>query len=131
MKKKVIGALAGFVILAGIIGSHHQTPPSASVHLTSAEQQTTTTTPSQPTAPTQPDTQAQSVPTPPATPPPPVASSTPAASPSSSCNPNYDPCVPNSASDLDCPDIGRQVSVIGTDVYRLDADHDGTGCDSY
>lgn len=49
----------------------------------------------------------------------------------SACNVNYTPCVPNSATDLDCPDIGHSVHVVGVDVYRLDADHDGTGCDSY
>lgn len=46
------------------------------------------------------------------------------------CNPNYDPCLPD-VYDLDCPDVGRSVDVIGYDEYRLDADNDGTGCDSY
>lgn len=50
----------------------------------------------------------------------------------SGCNPNYAGwCVPNSTTDLDCPDIGHRVTVIGVDVYRLDSDGDGTGCDSY
>ena len=48
-----------------------------------------------------------------------------------SCNPNYSGCVPNSSSDLDCADIGKSVTVTGTDEYRLDRDGDGTGCDSY
>jgi hypothetical protein len=52
------------------------------------------------------------------------------------CDPNYDPCVP-ADSDVDCPG-GRgngpsyasgPVRVIGTDVYGLDRDGDGTGCD--
>ena len=51
--------------------------------------------------------------------------------PSSNCDPNYTPCVPNVSYDLDCPDIGHRVTVVGTDYHRLDADHDGTGCDSY
>ena len=51
--------------------------------------------------------------------------------PAPNCNPNYSPCVPNSSYDLDCPDIGMRVSVTGTDVYRLDADNDGVGCESY
>jgi len=52
--------------------------------------------------------------------------------PSGNCNPNYTPCVPNSATDLDCPDIGFKVKVIGTDVYRLDGkDKDGYGCEAY
>lgn len=49
----------------------------------------------------------------------------------SSCNPNYSPCVPNVSYDLDCSDIGFSVAVIGSDPYRLDADHDGLGCESY
>lgn len=44
------------------------------------------------------------------------------------CNPNYSPCIPNGA-DLDCPDIGFTVKVIGSDVYRLDRDKDGYGCE--
>jgi hypothetical protein len=47
------------------------------------------------------------------------------------CNPNYSPCVPNSYYDLDCPDVGFTVRVVGTDVYRFDADGDGYGCESY
>jgi hypothetical protein len=31
--------------------------------------------------------------------------------------------------DLDCADIGMTVRVIGTDVYRLDGDGDGMGCE--
>jgi hypothetical protein len=52
------------------------------------------------------------------------------------CDPNYDPCVPI-ASDVDCPGgsgngpsyASGQVSVIGTDIYDLDRDGDGIGCD--
>jgi uncharacterized protein YkwD len=47
------------------------------------------------------------------------------------CNPNYTPCVANSTYDLDCADIREQVRVIGQDVYGLDADGDGIGCESY
>ena len=50
--------------------------------------------------------------------------------PTSNCHPSYVPCIPNGP-ELDCPQIGHQVSVIGPDKYRLDADGDGTGCDSY
>jgi hypothetical protein len=49
----------------------------------------------------------------------------------SNCSPDYTPCVPNVDYDLDCADIGYSVSVIGTDVYHLDADGDGVGCESY
>jgi micrococcal nuclease len=47
-----------------------------------------------------------------------------------SCHPSYTPCVPNSASDLDCADVGHPVRVIGSDPYRLDGDGDGSGCES-
>jgi endonuclease YncB( thermonuclease family) len=50
---------------------------------------------------------------------------------SASCNPNYTPCVPNSKDDLNCPDVGHPVKVVGSDPYNLDADGDGFGCESY
>jgi micrococcal nuclease len=53
------------------------------------------------------------------------------ASGSGSCNPNYTPCVPNSATDLDCGDIRHPVTVVGSDPYRLDRDGDGRACESY
>ena len=37
-------------------------------------------------------------------------------------------CLPIVA-DLDCPDIQGTVRVVGPDVYRLDADRDGIGCE--
>jgi hypothetical protein len=48
----------------------------------------------------------------------------------SNCHASYKPCIPR-VRDLDCPHIGHRVTVVDTDVYRLDADHDGTGCDLY
>jgi micrococcal nuclease len=50
---------------------------------------------------------------------------------SSACNPNYIPCVPNSRSDLNCADIRHKVKVVGSDVYNLDENGDGYGCESY
>jgi endonuclease YncB( thermonuclease family) len=47
------------------------------------------------------------------------------------CNPNYTPCVPSSARDLDCADVGHAVKVVGSDPYNLDGDGDGYGCESY
>ena len=52
------------------------------------------------------------------------------------CDPNYTPCVPI-ASDVDCLGGGGNgpayvpgpVRVIGTDIYGLDTDHDGIGCE--
>lgn len=49
----------------------------------------------------------------------------------SNCDPNYSPCVPNVSYDLDCPDIGFRVHVIGSDPHRFDRDGDGVGCESY
>jgi hypothetical protein len=59
-----------------------------------------------------------------------------AAAASTGCDPNYDPCVPI-ASDVDClggsgngPAYVRgPVSVTGQDIYKLDADKDGIGCE--
>ncbi|WP_405063975.1 G5 domain-containing protein [Kribbella sp. NBC_01505] len=52
------------------------------------------------------------------------------------CDPNYSGCVPI-ASDVDCsggsgngPEyVDGPVTVTGSDIYRLDADHDGIGCE--
>jgi micrococcal nuclease len=48
---------------------------------------------------------------------------------SAACNPNYTPCVPNSKSDLNCSEVGHPVKVIGSDVYNLDGNGDGYGCE--
>lgn len=47
------------------------------------------------------------------------------------CDSNYSPCVPPYPPDLDCPDIGFAVQVIGSDPHGFDADGDGFGCESY
>jgi hypothetical protein len=55
---------------------------------------------------------------------------------SSGCDPNYSGCVPI-ASDVDCAGgrgngpayVSGPVRVIGSDVYGLDNDHDGFGCE--
>lgn len=52
------------------------------------------------------------------------------------CDPNYTPCVPI-ASDVDCAGgsgngpayVQGPVQVIGEDIYGLDTDHDGIGCE--
>lgn len=54
----------------------------------------------------------------------------------SNCDPNYSPCVPI-ASDVDCAGgsgngpayVSGVVKVIGDDIYDLDRDNDGYGCD--
>jgi hypothetical protein len=75
----------------------------------------------------------------PATPKPTTKAPTPKPAPVSSggCNVNYTPCVPDDPTDVDCQGgkgngpsyVKGPVTVTGTDVYGLDADHDGTGCD--
>lgn len=67
----------------------------------------------------------------------PPATAAPAPQQSSGCNPNYSPCVPNDPVDVDCAGgsgngpsyVSGPVQVIGTDVYGLDANHDGIGCE--
>ncbi len=52
------------------------------------------------------------------------------------CDPNYEPCVPI-ASDVDCSSgngngpayVKGPVRVIGVDIYGLDADGNGIGCE--
>lgn len=46
------------------------------------------------------------------------------------CSPDYEPCIPV-AGDLNCPEVGVQVTVIGEDSYNLDRDGNGIGCESY
>lgn len=53
------------------------------------------------------------------------------------CDPNYTPCVPI-ASDVDCAGgngngpayVEGPVKVIGKDIYRLDRDGNGIGCEN-
>jgi hypothetical protein len=50
------------------------------------------------------------------------------------CHPSYEPCVPN-VPDVDCAGgsgvgpLTGQVTVVGPDVYGLDTDGDGVGCE--
>jgi hypothetical protein len=46
------------------------------------------------------------------------------------CSPDYQPCVPVEE-DVDCVDIRKQVTVIGTDAYGLDRDGDGIACEFF
>lgn len=79
----------------------------------------------EPTAPPTPEP----TPAPPPPPPPPP--------PAPSCDANYTGCVPI-ASDVDCAGgsgngpayVNGPVQVIGTDIYDLDSDNDGVGCES-
>ena len=64
----------------------------------------------------------------------------PAGASTQSCTPGYSPCIPNKSSDVDCaagsgngPRYTKRGVVYhvkrGYDRYRLDADHDGLGCE--
>jgi len=100
------------------------------------------TTPPPPTAapvtppPTTEPPPPQTEPPPPPTEPPPPPQTDPPA-PTGNCNPNYTPCVPNDPVDVDCAGGGGNgpsyvtgpVTVTGTDVYGLDSDHNGIGCE--
>lgn len=46
------------------------------------------------------------------------------------CEPGYEPCVPRYPPDVDCPDVGENVSVTGSDPHGLDRDGDGVGCET-
>ncbi|WP_286149459.1 hypothetical protein [Mycobacterium sp. IS-1496] len=68
----------------------------------------------------------------------PVAHATPLTQQSNECDPNYSgACVPI-ASDVDCAGgsgdgpayVEGPVTVIGEDIYELDRDGSGTGCES-
>jgi hypothetical protein len=65
------------------------------------------------------------------------ASSPSAKKPPKKCHPSYTgACLDPTASDYDCiggsgngPKYTGTVRVVGPDVFRLDADHDGWGCE--
>jgi micrococcal nuclease len=61
--------------------------------------------------------------------PPPTPTPTP--TPEPSCNPNYGRvCLPLSG-DVDCSEmLAQDIPLVGTDVFRLDADGDDIGCES-
>lgn len=47
----------------------------------------------------------------------------------SACHPSYEPqCLPVGR-DVDCGELSGSVRVVGQDVYRLDRDGDGIGCE--
>jgi hypothetical protein len=93
----------------------------------------TTAAPTTPPVTTAPATKA------PTTKPPTKAPTTkaPTTKPAGSCNPNYSPCVPNDPVDVDCKGgsgngpsyVQGPVRVIGSDVYDLDRDGNGIGCE--
>jgi len=46
------------------------------------------------------------------------------------CESGYTPCVPPYPPDVDCADVAGPVRVTGADPHGLDADGDGSGCES-
>lgn len=66
----------------------------------------------------------------------PISTVTPPPAETSLCDPNYSGCVPI-ASDVDCAGgkgngpkyVTGPVKVIGKDIYKLDGDGDGIGCE--
>ena len=65
-----------------------------------------------------------------------ASASAPSPQTDSQCDPNYSGCVPI-ASDVDCAGgngngpayVNGPVKVIGKDIYNLDNDHNGIGCE--
>jgi micrococcal nuclease len=56
----------------------------------------------------------------------------PPASATGRCDPNYTgACVPPFPPDVDCADVGRPVTVVGSDPHGLDSDGNGRGCERY
>ncbi|SMC52841.1 hypothetical protein SAMN05661093_00384 [Kibdelosporangium aridum] len=147
----IAAAVAGFLFLVGLINSTDEKPTSGSTapvaDVASAPPATTTTTttttatttssavpaappPPPPPPPATPTTK-KSTTTKQAPPPPPVPEE-----PAQNCHPNYEPCVPV-ARDVDCkggsgngPEyVDGPIRVIGKDVYGLDDNKNGIGCE--
>lgn len=116
-RTKLIGGLVGFVALVNFCAGQ-ESPEPADTRAPFVNLDVTSTT--------IPD----SVEVAPATPVPPTPVP-PTAAPAPDCHSSYSPCVPNVSYDLNCPDIGFAVQVIGRDVFGFDRDNDGRGCESY
>jgi hypothetical protein len=119
------------------------TSPSPTTTTTTTATTTTTTTTTTPPPPPPKTTEVVAPPVakqPPLPPPPPAPKPAPPApkkpAPPSGCDPNYSGCVPI-ASDVDCAGgsgngpayVQGPVRVVGSDIYDLDRDGDGTACE--
>lgn len=138
------GVVAVMLLIGGLanaIGKDNASPATSSPPAsttTSTEAPTTTVVPTTtpppapPPAPVTTEAPAPKTTTKTQAPPPPP----PAEKPASQCDPNYSGCVPI-ADDVDCAGgkgdgpayVRGPVRVIGTDIYKLDADKDGIGCE--
>jgi hypothetical protein len=140
-----IGAVVfAILVFAGIAGGgdkQQSASPTAADATTTVELPTTTVV--SPTSTTTTTTTTTTPPPPPPTtttqaaPPPAPVTEQPAPPPAQpQCDPNYSGCVPI-ASDVDCAGGSGNgpayaegpVRVIGSDIYDLDKDHDGTACE--
>ncbi|PRX50947.1 hypothetical protein B0I33_10198 [Prauserella shujinwangii] len=109
------------------------TTPSPTTPRTTPTTASVATKPSAPTTPrrSEPEPQPQPKPQPQPEPQP-----EPRPAPGPECDPNYTGCVPV-ASDVDCAGgsgngpayVAGPVRVVGSDIYRLDHDNDGTACE--
>lgn len=137
MKTRVWAAVAALVVVAGCAGERTEPADSVSVSPSPVETTSPTETASPPPVPPAPS------PEPPPAPqldpePAPQPQPAPEPEPAADCDPNYSgACVPI-ASDVDCeggsgdgPEyVTGPVYVDGDDIYGLDRDGDGIGCDS-
>ncbi|MET0136527.1 MAG: hypothetical protein ABW215_23310 [Kibdelosporangium sp.] len=153
----IAAGVVGVVVLAGVVSQPDNSAPTAGDSVspvTTSITSTTSSTPAPITTP-QPASVAPVVPPPAADPAPVIDPAPPAATPKkapapppapkndpappapkSKCDPNYTGCVPI-ASDVDCEGgsgngpayVRGPVEVIGKDIYGLDHNKDGIGCE--
>ena len=145
-------AVALVLFIASLANDDDEKPPAsedtASDRTTTTTSTTTTTPPPTTTTTTvapapppvvvepQPVQTVTEEPAPPPPPPAPEPEPAPAPEPEPACDPNYSGCVPVD-SDVDCAGgsgngpsyVEGPVQVIGSDIYGLDRDGDGTACD--
>lgn len=135
----VVAAIAFFAVIGSNSDSPTDTADSVADPTTTAppaEPAPTTATTSVAAKPAPPKPKPKPKPKPTATPPKPKPVPKPAPKPASTCDPNYSDCVPV-ASDVDCAGgsgngpayLQGTAEVIGTDIYDLDRDGDGTACE--
>ncbi|MEO6086564.1 MAG: hypothetical protein ABIQ18_25965 [Umezawaea sp.] len=155
----IVAAVVGLLVIIGLANSGNKSPKTSTAAQVAASSSTTavtttktttrlttttqapTTTTTTTTTTTQPTTTVEKpapAPVPPVVPPAPAPEPAPVPepAPASDCDPNYSGCVPI-ASDVDCEGgsgngpayVRGPVQVIGSDIYKLDNDHDGIGCE--
>ncbi len=128
----VIGSIIGVISFIGSATDTASTAPTTSAVKTPAETPSPTPSPSPSPIPTpSPSPATKETPKEAAVIPAPKKETT------SNCDPNYGgACVPI-ASDVDCAGgsgngpayVRGPVTIVGTDIYDLDRDHDGMGCE--